>query len=453
VIKYPNWYEHFHGTGFDLAEQPHMFDAIYTGTETRDGEITDQSLQPYESYGIYRYFSNIRPDRENGKWGNGGGWVDTFDTRYADRYAEQLWLTMFAKAPEITLFNWSGMASENAVEPGDRPWSNRATSLDWRRLQTTYRASGPREPGPGWASVAGDALRQIDPIIGALGHPIGLASYRPPHASGEDFLHNYLGNIGLPIELSPTYPALAENILLTEAAADDPDIVDKIHQSLIAGNNVILTSGLVCALDGHGLDRIVELDCTGRRVLIDTFINGYGAGAGESLNDPSADPAPVLFQELRYFTNDSWPIIRGVAASRGFPIVLMNRYARGVIYVLNVPDNPGDLYRLPRPLLTQIRTYLMGEFPVRLDAEARISLFAYDNQSFIVHSFRHQPSDITISVAGQGVRLIDIASGEEITGAAPPAQARNWRTIEAAPRTQFRLRLEPHSYRAFRLAP
>src|SRR3954452_4609636 len=36
IIKYPNWYEHFHGLGYDLVEQPKMFDAIYTGTETRD---------------------------------------------------------------------------------------------------------------------------------------------------------------------------------------------------------------------------------------------------------------------------------------------------------------------------------------------------------------------------------------------------------------------------------
>src|SRR5690606_40581772 len=30
IIKYPNWYEHFHGLGYDLAEQPRMFDGIYT---------------------------------------------------------------------------------------------------------------------------------------------------------------------------------------------------------------------------------------------------------------------------------------------------------------------------------------------------------------------------------------------------------------------------------------
>ena len=69
IIKYPNWYEHFHGLGFDLAEQPHMFDGIYTGTETRDPVITDQLLQQYESYEIYRYFSNIRPGGESRRLG------------------------------------------------------------------------------------------------------------------------------------------------------------------------------------------------------------------------------------------------------------------------------------------------------------------------------------------------------------------------------------------------
>jgi len=36
IIKYPNWYDHFHGLGFDLEKGPRTFDAIYSGTETRD---------------------------------------------------------------------------------------------------------------------------------------------------------------------------------------------------------------------------------------------------------------------------------------------------------------------------------------------------------------------------------------------------------------------------------
>src|SRR4051794_15224502 len=140
IIKYPNWYEHFHGLGYDLAEQPRMFDGIYTGTETRDPVITDQLLQQYESYEIYRYLSNVRPGA------NLGGWVDTYSIRSIDRYAEQLWDGLFAKAPEIMLFNRSPMAEARPATAGTRPWAKQATSFRWPVA------------GGGWASAANEAL-------------------------------------------------------------------------------------------------------------------------------------------------------------------------------------------------------------------------------------------------------------------------------------------------------
>src|SRR5690242_7901629 len=100
VIKYPNWYDHFPALGFNLARGPQLFYGIYTGTETRDAVRSAQHLQPYLDSNIMRYFQNITPGR------NGGGWVDTGGATYYDRYAEQLWMTLFARAaPEITLFD------------------------------------------------------------------------------------------------------------------------------------------------------------------------------------------------------------------------------------------------------------------------------------------------------------------------------------------------------------
>ena len=32
IIKYPNWYDFYQNTGYNLAEQPEIFDMIYTGT-------------------------------------------------------------------------------------------------------------------------------------------------------------------------------------------------------------------------------------------------------------------------------------------------------------------------------------------------------------------------------------------------------------------------------------
>ena len=104
-----------------------MFDGIYTGTETRDAVSSDQHLQQYESYLIFRYFENIAPGR------NGGGWVDSGGASYLDRYTEQFWLTLFAKAPEITMFDWRQLQS--AVRPGQRgAWQGTGTSFNFDEM-------------------------------------------------------------------------------------------------------------------------------------------------------------------------------------------------------------------------------------------------------------------------------------------------------------------------------
>ena len=389
IIKYPNWYEHFHGLGYDLDGQAHLFDAIYTGTETRDPVITDQLLQQYESYEIYRYLSNVR------RGANLGGWVDTYSIRAIDRYAEQLWDTLFAKAPEIMLFNWSPMAEEKPAAAGIRPWARQATSFRWA-------------PGAGgWASAAGEALNVADAALSDLGNPVGVASYRPPHATGEDFLHNYIGNLGIPIELYPEYPAQAHTILLTRAAAADPDILSKIKSSLRSGANVIVTSGFLEAMQGNGFGNLAEWNTTGHTIAIDRYFDGFGAGNGTELKE-AGKARPVLFPEVHFYTNDSWGIIRGVAASKGFPIVLMNHYAKGTIYLWTMPDNFGDLYNLPQPMITRIKQYLFPDAPVQIDAPDHVALFTYDNGAFVVENFRDEPA--TVRITRKGHARIDSVS-------------------------------------------
>ena len=451
IIKYPNWYEHFQGLGYDLDKEAHMFDAIYTGTETRDPYVTDQLLQQYEGYEIYRYFSNIRPDGQNL-----GGWVDNYGDLYVDRYAEQLWLTMFAKAPEITLFNWFSMADPNAVQPGDRKaWENSKTSFSWKDMVKSYVSSDAKnDPGPGWGRAAGYSLERVDALVAKLGHPIGIASYKPYQSTGEDFLHDYLGNIGLPIELYPEFPDQADVVLLTEAAKFDPDIIAKIKNHLSEGKSVVVTSGFLRAMQDKGFEDIAEWQDTGRSALVHDFINGYGAGNGTRLNDPKHDNPAVLVPEIHFFTNDSWPIIRGVASAKGFPMMLMNRYSKGVIYLLNVPENIGDLYNLPQPLVTQMKTYIQGNFPVRLDGPAPMSLFAYDNKTFVVESFRADRSTAHVSVLGANLKLRNLETGETIAAdpVPPPPKSPFGPPPNPGPaRSSFTLSVEPHSFAGFQI--
>jgi hypothetical protein len=442
IIKYPNWYEHFQGLGFDLEQEPNIFAGIYTGTETRDPAINDQHLQAYESYEIIRYFNNIAPGR------NGGGWVDTFSIRYPDRYAEQLVDTMFAKAPEITLFNWGSIAREPA-QKGDRPWSQLPTSFNFDALVKAYQPPPGIAPEMTWARVAGDALEQVDRFIGKLGQPIGIASYKPFHSTGEDFLPHYLGMIGLPIELQPTFPTQANLVLLTESAKFDSDIVAKIKGQLTAGKNVVITSGLLKALQGKGIEDIVELRYTDRIVAVHDYLGGYGAGAGTAL--AAADQnSTVLIPEIRFLTNDAWQLIQGVSSDQGFPILLMDRYSKGILYVLTIPENQGDLYHYPQPVLSAIKRQLLGDFPAWIDAPAKVCLFAYDNHTFIVESFLPEETTVTVSLSPELKKLHDLISDQDIAlTPQAPTTAPTRRREMARPRSMFTLTIKPHSYRVF----
>jgi hypothetical protein len=417
-----------------------LFDGIYTGTETRDPVITDQRLQQYESYEIIRYFENIAPGR------NGGGWVDTYSIRYADRYAEQLLDTVFAKAREMTLFEWSGMLRPIAV--GDRTnWENLHTSFDYRQMMQAWSSNAPANAEPTWARVAGYALEQADTILGQLGKPIGIASYKPYQSTGEDFLHNYLGNIGIPIDLHPEFPTNADLVLLTECAKADPAIVGKIKVQLVAGKSVVITSGLLRALQGRGIEDIAEITCTDRKILADEFIGGYGAGTGASLG--GGRDSAILLPEIDFLTNDAWPIVRAIAGGNGYPLLLLDRYGKGILYVLAIPDNFADLYRLPPATTSALRSYLLHGFPVRVDGPAQVALFAYDNNTFIVESFLPTAADVNISVAGTAAKLRNLVTGETLAGQPPPAEGFRRRQSAREDRMSFHAQLPPHSYAAF----
>jgi hypothetical protein len=448
VIKYPNWYEHFQGLGYDLDQEAQLFDGIYTGTETRDPMLTDQLLQQYESYGIIRYFNNIRPNA------NGGGWVDTYSLGYVDRYAEQLWDTLFAKAPEITLFNWHDLIAANyPVDAGDRKaWEKRPTSFNWEAMARGYKPAD-KSDHLGWGRVAGYSLEEVDKVLGDLGKPIGIPSYKPYQSDGEDFLQHYLGNIGIPIEMTSKFPEGAKLVLLTEEAKYDPDIIKKIDRQLKSGGNVVITCGFLRAMQAKGFKSIAEWELTGRVLAIHDFINGFGAGNGTSLNDPKIKTPDILFPEVRFYTNDSWSIIRGVAGPKGNPLLLMNNYSKGTIYLLNVPENAADLYKLPQAALTQIKHYLLADFPVTLDAPDRVSLFAYDNGAIVLQSFRDTPSTVNVVLPSEFVKLRDLKTGALLTAKLQlkPVPDRRGRLQKPPSITVYAIPLEPHSFHSYRI--
>jgi hypothetical protein len=397
VIKYPNWYDHYQYLGFNLEAEPPLFDGIYTGTETRDPVFNHQHLQPYQGYSIFRFLENVKPGS------NGGGWVDPFNRGTLDRYAEQLWITLFAKAPEITLFSFGNLLENVPHEGGFAP-------------DTLV------------ARVADYVFGEVDGFLGRLGRPIGVRSYKPLHSSGEDFLQSYLGMVGVPMDVTPRFPTEAATVLLTEAARFDSAIVEKIKGQLAAGRDVVITSGLLRALQGHGIGDVAEIECTGRVAAVQEFWQWTEVYRSEE---------PVLIPQVRYATNDAWDLLTGLHAGVGYPLLLQAGYAKGSLYVLTIPDGLGDLYRLPTEVLTAVRNLLSKDLFVSIEAPAQVSLFAYDNGTFIVESFLPHATGVRVVTDARFTRLHDLVSGLEVTG-----QKRGDKTVFDAP-------VWPHSYRAF----
>jgi hypothetical protein len=433
IIKYPNWYEHFQGLGFNLETEPAIFDGIYTGTETRDPVFTDQHLQQYESYLIIRYFNNIAPGR------NGGGWVDPGAAFYLDRYAEQFWLTLFAKTPEITMFDYRQLLSP--IRFGERAaWQGQQTSFDFDEMMKPIILKDGKTVQPTTiARAAGMTFEQVDKFLGSLGNPVGIKTYRPYHSTGEDFLQNYLGMIGIPMDISPVFPAEGNMILLTEEAAFDPQIVQKIKDRLQSGKNVVVTSGLLRALQGKGIEEIAELKYTDRKALVTDFRAGWGRF--------SKSKQPVLIPQINYLTNDSWEEVSAVNGATGWPVLLRAHYSKANLYVLTIPENFSDLYQYPDDVLNRIRTVITQDFNIKLEGPAQVSLFCFDNGTFIVESFLPEPVKVKIIAKDPVATLTDLISNETLQG--NPVTNAYFRNNKPNPERSFEITIKPHSYRVF----
>ena len=383
VIKYPNWYDHFQGLGFNLKDQPPMYEGVYTGNETRDAAHGAQHLQPYESYQVFRYYENIKPGE------NRGGWVDPYGSPTLDRYAEQLWLTLFAKSPEITLFDYSSI--QTPIRETQRGcWQGSSTSFSFDGATASVRnKDGKLTSEATMAVAAGSALTQIDEVLAELGNPIGVKVYKPYQSMGEDFLVNYFGMIGIPIDMVPEFPYEAKTVLLTENAKHDEDIINKIKKQLMDGKNVVITTGLLAALQNKGLKDIVELERTNRKMTVNEFQIGW---------DPTTyvPEKPILVPVVEFLTNDSWEVVSCNSGDAGTPMFHAAAYGNSKLYILTIPDNFNDLYSLPVKVLSRISETIVNEMYIRLESPSKVSLFVYDNDTFIVHSFRDEPADLRL---------------------------------------------------------
>jgi hypothetical protein len=125
-------------------------------------------------------------------------------------------------------------------------------------------------------------------------------------------------------------------------------------------------------------------------------------------------------------------------------------YSEGNVYVLTVPDNYSHLYAYPAPALNLIRKTVSPGMDVYMEGPSQVSLFTYDNGTFVAHSFQDKP--VEVSFVFKGKVLVDIGSGELLEPATRPEMPVNGHPRTGAQESVVKVTLPPHSFRAFQIA-
>ncbi|WP_288887523.1 hypothetical protein [uncultured Eubacterium sp.] len=366
VVKYPNWRESYHFTGYLPKDEQDIFDATYIGTETRSPKYADQHLPEYLSYSLVRYMEKAWPGK------NGGGWFDIFQCWSSDRYLEQGYLTAFAKAKELMHFEWSNLIDNRFV------------------------------------GGMGIQLKKIDDMLDDVGNPTGVATYIPYESSGENHIEMRLGMIGIPIEATPNFPSNKKNILLTGSSAYDKDVVKKLSEYVKNGGEAVITTGFLkkCG-DELRAAGLTEAMLTDRKINVTRYqMTGDWAGYID-------DVKPIIFPEIVHGNNESWSLLNGGDGDYHTSLVLMSTYGKGRIFIVSIPDNQADIYRIPRPANDVLKRI------VRTDTYASgkdFSMFTYDDGSMIFYRYvkgEVRPAHIKVYTEGDVSLFKDETNGRE----------------------------------------
>jgi len=216
IIKYPQWYDHFHERGYEVVRETADFDRIWVGTETRDYDDKRWGGTPqYEGYFIMRWLGGIGGPK------CGGGWYDPYGTT-ENTYLEQARQTVLADARESLLFCYGSLLEHTG------PKNVEALRADIPELFTVAERVHGREI-------------------------VGVAAYKPPnsHPEGEPRVFDFVGMMGLPLVPCHEFPEGAKAAFFSVHALKDAELPDKLSKFIAAGKPVLVTGGLASRIAGQ----------------------------------------------------------------------------------------------------------------------------------------------------------------------------------------------------------
>jgi hypothetical protein len=395
IIKYPQWYDRFHLFGYDLSTEPALFDGVWVGTETR-GQYTQRYgfVQPYEGFINYRWIATLSGDKM------GGAWFDHGDCNETD-FIEQAYQSVLSGAKQFVIFNFDSFV---AGHPG-----HHLLRQDFEKLADLAKAVAQ------------------NPVKGATG-------YKPVNsdAGGDLYLMDYIGMFGISFVPDSKYPENSEVILLPTQAAADREILPKVLKSLDKGAKIIMTTGFLAnAADGQKLAELagVKWPLTPQQTTSETVIVE---------NKPLQLKFPVSM-DYQIIANGANVLLQTTASQ---PFMTQNKS----IYVINPHtfsqvdfDAVGEvllcprqigLLELPKPWVNTLRSAFHSKEEPVLDAPSRVSMQQLADQSFIIHNYNQEKTEVNIQLK-EGGSYID-----GFTGKAIPLNGNEIR-LEMAPRSRI----------------
>lgn len=209
IIKYPQWYDDFHGKGYEVVQQTQMFDKTWVGTETRnpDNKQWGRKAQ-YEAYFIMRWLGAVGGEK------CGGGWFDPYGTS-PKTYVEQARQTILGGAKEAMLFCYGSLIEGNGPE-------NIAALR--REIPSLFELA---------ALIQGKT-------------PRGISAPKIPNSEGEKerYIYDFIGMLGLPLAPATAIAADIPAVFLPYHSQKDPKLSEKIAQLLDNQKPVLLTKRL-----------------------------------------------------------------------------------------------------------------------------------------------------------------------------------------------------------------
>lgn len=400
TIKYPDWRESYHETGYGPEKQRFLFDFIYTGTETRNTAYTDQHLPRYLSYSLMRYMENTAPGR------NGGGWFDTYSCWPIDCYLEQAYLTAFSRPKEITLFQWGDLFENKLVTP------------------------------------LGIQLTKIDRILNSAGAPVGTPVYLPFASCGENHVEDHLGMHGIALEPVPEFPSEASVILLTQSSLSDTRIMEKLEHYLRNGGTAVVTSGFARNAPTDAWKKLSSVRFTQRKLPADRY---------QVTDDPTGfytGKKTILFDELQFSNNASWSFLNAGSGDSHSSLLLLDTWGKGKLFTLAIPDLFDDIARIPIPAADVIRRILSSGC-IFISGQ-NVSLFLYDNDTFILYCYAAPgsiPETVTVHLSEPAQYLEVLENGQKIV---PSVSEYPWNNRKATEYTT-QVTIFPGDFHAYRI--